>query len=247
MMGFTKLDEGILRSSIMAESPETFKVWIAFLASCGPDGVARISAIFIESICRLSPDVVAKAIATLEAPDPKSRSDKEEGRRILPVDGGWFVVNYEKYRSFNYSEKPEAVRKRDYRERKKKGTVRDKRDNVPFSTGHSASASASASSSGGGTGEEWKTDAGFIDRLFDEFWKAYPAEGRLAKKESRIKFGALVKRGELAEFKKGFRGYMKSLEYQEKERHFKQTPMYAKTFINGRWREYLGFDYKPKL
>jgi len=142
-MGFTKLDEGILRSSIMAEDPATFKVWIAFLASCGPDGVARVSAVFISSVCRLDPSIVHKAIARLEAPDPDSRSEAFEGRRIKKVDGGWFIVNYEKYRAFKYSEESEAVRKREYRRRKKEV---QERDNVPTSPGRSASASASFSS-----------------------------------------------------------------------------------------------------
>ena len=143
-MGFTKLDEGILRSSIMAEDAETFKIWITFLASCAPDGIARVSAIFLSSVCRLPLETVHKAIIKLEAPDPESRSETEEGRRIIPVDGGWFIVNFEKYRSFNYSLKNEAVRKREYRERVKKGTLKDKRDKrdiVPFVPGHSASAS----------------------------------------------------------------------------------------------------------
>ena len=143
-MGFTKLDEGILRSSIMAEDPATFKVWIAFLAACGPDGVARVSAVFISSVCRLDPSVVHKAIERLEAPDPDSRSEAIEGRRIQKVDGGWFIVNYEKYRAFKYSEESEAVRKRDYRRRKKEV---QERDNVPPCPGRSASASVSSSSS----------------------------------------------------------------------------------------------------
>ena len=86
-----------------------------------------------------------------------------------------------------------------------------------------------------------------IDAKFAEFWTAYPREGRLAKKESRIKFGALVKRGELAEFIKGFRGYLDFLKHQKLKKNFDQTPMYAKTFINGRWSEFVEFKYEPSL
>jgi hypothetical protein len=124
----------------MAEPSDVFKVWIAFLAACGPDGVARVSAVFISSVCRLDPTVVRKAITRLEAPDPDSRSEAFEGRRIKKVDGGWFIVNYEKYRAFKYSEESEAVRKREYRRRKKEV---QERDNVPTSPGRSASASTS--------------------------------------------------------------------------------------------------------
>jgi hypothetical protein len=137
-VGFTKLDEGILRSSIMAEPSDVFKVWIAFLASCGPDGIARVSAVFISSVCRLDPAVVHKAIERLEAPDPDSRSETEEGRRIKRVDGGWFIVNYDKYRAFSYSASAEAIRARRYRERKKRQRERDERHDA---SRHSASAS----------------------------------------------------------------------------------------------------------
>ena len=115
-MGFTKLDEGILKSSIMGESAEVFKVWIAFLASCGPDGIARVTAIFLSGVCHFSLPIVRAAIERLEAPDLDSRTEKEEGRRIIKVEGGWFVVNYKKYREFTYSDSPEAIRKREYRD-----------------------------------------------------------------------------------------------------------------------------------
>ena len=86
-----------------------------------------------------------------------------------------------------------------------------------------------------------------IEEKFSEFWAAYPREGRLAKKESRIKFGALVKRGELAEFIKGFHGYLDFLKHQKVKKNFAQTPMYAKTFLNGRWSEFVDFKFEPEL
>ena len=86
-----------------------------------------------------------------------------------------------------------------------------------------------------------------IDIKFNEFWKAYPKEGRLAKKESRIKFGALMKRGELEKFIRGFNGYIDYLKHRELKEKFKQRPMYAKTFLNGRWQEFIEFKYEPGL
>jgi hypothetical protein len=115
-MGFTKLDEGILQSSVMAESSDTFKVWVALLAACKQDGVARVSPIFISSICRLDQPVVDGAIATLESPDSRSRSTEDDGRRIRRVDGGFFVINYQKYREFTLSDSSEAIRQRRHRE-----------------------------------------------------------------------------------------------------------------------------------
>jgi hypothetical protein len=83
-----------------------------------------------------------RCINILESPDPLSRSINDEGRRIRKVDGGYFLINYQKYRDFTYSDNPEAVRKRKQREE------RDNMGHVPTCpdiSGHSASASASSS------------------------------------------------------------------------------------------------------
>lgn len=111
---FTKLDRGILLSSIMAEDSDTFKVWIVLLAACDADGIAPVSAVYISSVARLPLDTVKAAIARLEAPDPESRSTNDEGRRLRRVDGGYEIVNYEVYRAKSLRE-AEAERKRLYR------------------------------------------------------------------------------------------------------------------------------------
>lgn len=88
-----------------------------------------------------------------------------------------------------------------------------------------------------------------IRKRFAEFWSAYPKEGRLAKGLAREKFGALVKRGELAEFIKGFHGYLDYLKHQRIKNKFDQRPMYAGTFLGEEkgWREFVGFQYDPDL
>lgn len=115
-MGFTKLDEGILQSSIIGESGDVFKVWIALLASCKEDGIARLSPIFLASVCRLDINIVIDALNKLMSPDPFSRSKEEEGRRLKEVEGGYWVVNYKKYRDRTYSGSKAAIKKRTQRE-----------------------------------------------------------------------------------------------------------------------------------
>ena len=119
-MGFTKLDEGLLKSSVMAEKPEVFKVWIALLAACKQDGIAEVSPVFLSAVCRLDQEVVNNAIRILESPDDLSRSKDEQGRRIRKVDGGFYIINYLKYRQYTYSDSPGAVRVRRHREKKDK-------------------------------------------------------------------------------------------------------------------------------
>jgi len=139
-MGFTKLDENILDSSIMAESPETFKVWICLLAACREDGIARISSVGVASRCYLSIDVAKKSLDILQSPDSESRSTNDNGIRVRRVDGGFEIVNYFKYRAYLYSDNHEAVKKRKQRNGGQKGTC-------PQMSPNSGDISASASAS----------------------------------------------------------------------------------------------------
>jgi len=120
--------------------------------------------------------------------------------------------------------------------------------------GHNSPLAKNASSSSSSSSYKNKSRDLYIGRTpsefdphFEEFWTQYPKEGRLAKKETRTKFIALCKRGELEEFKKGCQGYGDFLKHKRIVEHFEQTAMYAKTFLNGRWKEFVGFKYEAQL
>jgi len=175
-MGFTKLDEGILQSSVMAESGSVFKVWIALLASCGQDGIAKVSSVFLSSACHLPQKTVDHAIENLSSPDPRSRSLNDEGRRIQRVDGGYRVINYEKYRAFSPNEgnpnSPGALRVRRWREKQKSVTCPP--DVTPGNVTSVTSASASASASVFLNLQGWVWE-GITDEDKSGWAKAYPA------------------------------------------------------------------------
>lgn len=111
-MGFTKLDERILQSSIMAEDGITFKVWIALLASCESSGIAYVSPLYLAAICHAKINKIEEALKKLEGPDPNSRSLGDRGRRISRIDGGFAVLNYKKYRFYDYQISPEENQRR---------------------------------------------------------------------------------------------------------------------------------------
>lgn len=146
-LGYTKLDETLLRSSIMAEDPTVFKVWIALLAACKPVeingediGLADVSPVFLSSICHLDLNAVNNALLKLSSPDSESRSTEGEGRRIKKIDGGYKIINYWKYRDMP-SQKSSAIRMR--RLRRKRHIARHAASpNV--TNRHTASASASS-------------------------------------------------------------------------------------------------------
>jgi hypothetical protein len=163
-MGFTKLDDRLGDSSIMAVPSDTFKVFIYILSRCGPDGISRISASGISSHCFLDLAAVHKAIETLEAPDPDSRTTIDEGRRIRKVDGGFLVINYQKYRERGYSSKDSAVRMRRKRaqEKKEKARMERERKRPPAAAIHRADAGAA-------TGAGIRFDGSNMVGITDEF------------------------------------------------------------------------------
>jgi hypothetical protein len=151
-MGFTKLADTLVYSSLLGEDDSVFKVWIILLSLTKQDGIAPISSTFLETITKKPPEEIERCLNKLSSPDLKSRSSDFEGRRIERVSGGFKILNYAKYRQYDYSSNPDAVRKRLKRNSKKKtlSQPQQQADNVRTfldMSGHSASASASSSSS----------------------------------------------------------------------------------------------------
>lgn len=146
-MGFTKLDSGIVDSSIWDEHSDVMKVFISFWTKSNPEGLvsATKSSIFRSSnLLDLNKNpqpfkYFEKILNILKAPDETSKSKEYGGARIVELEESkWLIVNYKKYREYTYSDNPEAVKKR--KQRAKKGTQRDTSKCVQ---GHSASVYAS--------------------------------------------------------------------------------------------------------
>lgn len=125
---FVKLFGSILNSSVWCADGDTKLVWITMLLLADADGnvwgavpgLARQAGVELED-CR-------RAIDYLAAPDTDSRTPEMEGRRIVPIDGGWRIVNARKYREMQTSGQLKASeRSKRYRKRKRV-TQRDDRD-----------------------------------------------------------------------------------------------------------------------
>lgn len=112
-MPFVKLDCGILDSSLWVEAAPVRIVFITVLAMSGPEGVCRATAPGIARRANLPIAQVRSALELLEAPDEESRSLTDEGRRLKRVDGGYFVVNYARYRAKDYTATERKRRERD--------------------------------------------------------------------------------------------------------------------------------------
>ena len=120
MAGWTKLFSSIVTSSVWCTDDRTFRVWIALLALSDKEGVVDGSVPGMANLCRLSVKEMRAALKKLSSPDPDSRTPEFEGRRIEAIEGGWRILNYEKYRQKAMAgEGSRAPYYREYRKRKR--------------------------------------------------------------------------------------------------------------------------------
>lgn len=96
---FTKVFASILDSTIWGESPATCKVWITMLAMADQRGQVLASLPGLARRAVVSIDEASAAIECFMAPDKYSRTPDNDGRRVCEIDGGWALLNYEKYRA----------------------------------------------------------------------------------------------------------------------------------------------------
>ena len=155
--GFTKLFSDIVDSSIWAEDAETCKVWVTLLALCNADGFVRGSPGWLASKARVSVNVCQQALTKFESPDPLSRTESNEGRRIQSVDRGWQVLNYQYFRNEHQqlSTEPRKVYQREWmrQKRAKDEALRLSTGCQPKSTRANAASASASVYEGKGIGE----------------------------------------------------------------------------------------------
>ncbi len=99
MRGYVKLFGDILTSSVWTEPSHVRLVWITLLALSDADGTVRASVPGLASVARVDLRECEEAIRVFEEPDKYSRSTEHEGRRLEKMEGGWKILNYEKFRA----------------------------------------------------------------------------------------------------------------------------------------------------
>lgn len=98
MTGYTKLFAEIVESTIWQEPNDCRVLWITLLALKDREHVCRATIPYLAKVANISVEQVEEYLARFQEPDKYSRSQEHEGRRISKVDGGWFILNGEKYR-----------------------------------------------------------------------------------------------------------------------------------------------------
>jgi hypothetical protein len=152
---FAKVFSQIFDSSI-AEDYNCRRMFMDLLILADSDGVVDMTLEAISRRTNVPLEEVRKYITELCQPDPLSRSQLEEGKRLVPIDShrewGWKIVNYPHYREIR-DEEARRTYFRDYqRDRRKKQSDSVKDSHLTNGDGSGqkfspASASASASAS----------------------------------------------------------------------------------------------------
>lgn len=121
---YTKLFGSIVHSTIWREADSVRLVWITMLALSDKKGCVWASIPGLADAARVSVEECRQAIDKLSSPDPDSRTQVEEGRRIIAIDGGWWLINHAKFQKIkNMDERREQVRLAVQKHRSKKEDV----------------------------------------------------------------------------------------------------------------------------
>lgn len=190
-MSYTKLHQSLITSTIWREPNHVRVAWITMLAMGDKNGEVMASIPGLADICRISIPEMEEALKCFLSPDPYSRTKAYEGRRIVEIDGGWFLINHPKYRKM--ASKEDALEKAAIRQ----ANFRDRDGALPVTHGNGASpggnagvtqhrdiaeAEAQAEAEAEKTPQPPKGESTADFASFEVFWQRYPR--KVAKKSA---------------------------------------------------------------
>lgn len=124
---YGKIFESVFTGTLFGSGPTVFAVWAYVIASAKPPGIVELNPKLLAACIGTDIGAVRDAIALLCAPDPDSRNQDHEGRRLLHLGGFQYqVVSFRKYRELvSLEDKRAADRERIAEKRRRNATLRD--------------------------------------------------------------------------------------------------------------------------
>ena len=120
LAGYTKLFSSIVTSTLWLENDHTRLVFVTMLALADKNGEVAASLPGLAHLAHVPVEACRSSIERLLSPDPDSRTQDFEGRRIVAVDGGWRLLNHSKYRAkMNADERREYLAEKQRQHRAK--------------------------------------------------------------------------------------------------------------------------------
>lgn len=131
MSGYTPVFDTVFSGSLYGRYPDT-AAWLYMLAMADWQGNIDRTPEYIAGVTGMPLDDLLGCIERFMAPDPRSRSQVDEGRKLVPIDPerswGWRVVNIGLYRE----KAREKQRTADGRNAEKQRRYREKHRNPPL-------------------------------------------------------------------------------------------------------------------
>jgi hypothetical protein len=101
---------------MLGAGADVFAVWSWVIANAGPKGILEINPALLAAMIGEPVEAIETALAFLQAPDPRSRSDAEQGRRLIHEGAFTYrVVNHAQYRAAR-----DAEERREYKRNKQR-------------------------------------------------------------------------------------------------------------------------------
>ncbi len=122
---FVPLFQDIRNSSLWAHDSDIRIVWFTLLTLADPEGFVPAAIPGIAVAANVPVDKAREAVAIFEAPDPDSRSEELEGRRLEKVPRGWRIVNFRAHADRARHE-AEKARKRRWAQRQRDAAANDR-------------------------------------------------------------------------------------------------------------------------
>lgn len=175
---YSKIFVSMYDGSLATEGPwQALVTFQQMLILANRYGIVDMTAEAISRRTTIPLEVIEKGIPVLEAPDPTSRTDAEEGRRIMRLQPdrpwGWQIVNFETYNAIRTEED-----RRDYMRK----YMRERRKSLAVNSVNSVSLLDSDLAH-----TQTERHGQQADR-FMEFWRAYPR--KVKKKQASVKWKA---------------------------------------------------------
>lgn len=227
MPGFVKLDAGMLDSTLWLDL-DGRNVFLTALLMAEPHELAEpVPQLHVDSleptgwtlppgwyglVRAAGPGIVRRsglrakrgmeALRRLGEPDPGSRSNDFDGRRLVRVDGGYLVVNFMRYRDRDYSA-AERMRKLRERQREQKSVTalrRNDRNVHPNVTQQRTEAEAEADTTTTDASRPTRSTSDGYSGVFERTWAIYPRRaGGNPKRRAIQAWSARIKAGATAD------------------------------------------------
>lgn len=184
MSGYTPLFDSLTRGTLCGRWPD-IGLWPIILSLADKNGIVDVTPLYIAGITGLSVDEVVPCMRRFCEPDPYSRSQDHEGRRLVLLDNhrdwGWRVVNHGKYREKARLAAKNARDVESGKEAERKKSARDAGESPPMSADVRRNPPVSDPSNANANANAGKTTTGAPrpddSPEFAEFKSLYPKRG----------------------------------------------------------------------